>query len=168
MPQLQLDAVTFRYERGCISVQAEMLSDTGCMWSRPYLPSSTAFLPSTRLRLWRVAHSHSCLFLLWSDIGISLARLQHSLHYHPICRDVLQPSCFGCCTSPHIFGYLDNVALRTTKGTDEYENPLHAETSFSGAEVSHTRPMEFYRTYSACDFGAVSGERCRAVGGSSD
>ena len=62
-------------------------------------------------------------------------------------------------------GIYDNVALRTTKGTDEYENPLHAETSFSGAEVSHTRPMGFYRTYSACDFGAVSGERCRAVGG---
>ena len=38
------------------------------------------------------------------------------------------------------------------------------ETS-SGTEVFHTRPIASYRTYSACDFGAVSGERCRAVGG---
>ena len=72
---------------------------------RPYLPSTTAFLPSTRFRLWRGVHSHSCFSLPWSDIGISLARLLHSLHYYPICRDALQPSCFECCTSPHIFGY---------------------------------------------------------------
>lgn len=38
------------------------------------------------------------------------------------------------------------------------------ETS-SGAEVFHTRPMASYRTYSARNFGAISGERCRAVGG---
>ena len=36
-PQLQLDTVTFKSERGSISVQSEMHSATGCMWSKTTL-----------------------------------------------------------------------------------------------------------------------------------
>lgn len=141
----------------CASASGFMVLARRELRPRPAKPLPTPTSPGalTHRRLAYLLHTRCLILAVRCPWHHSLPSTLHTPG-HPSCRGVM-----------HTTALLRVMALRirNERGTGKYEIASRPFTLFSGAELFHTRPWHFYRTYSARSETDFSDNSRRAVGG---